>query len=117
MYLRKEFMRQMPFEVVVCAIAHEMAHIVLAATGSPLRDNEKAVDITAMISGFADLYVRGVTHQAKYRVWKPTSQGTGFTVSDGEAVETKTIHHKLGYLSVPEVNLVASLIGQMRRTD
>jgi hypothetical protein len=83
------------FESVVCAIAHEMSHIVLAATGHPLRDNEKVVDLTAMLSGFAELYVRGVT----YRDFQ------------------KSRSYKLGYLTIAEVEHAASLMVGMRASS
>jgi hypothetical protein len=54
-YIRKDFLNQMPCEIVVFAIEHEMAHVVLNATGNLLRDNEKAVDLSAMLLGFSEI--------------------------------------------------------------
>lgn len=59
MYIRKTFLAEVPFDTVVTAIAHELCHVVLNATGHPLREQEEAVDLTAMLLGFRDFYVTG----------------------------------------------------------
>jgi hypothetical protein len=59
MYLRKNFLVEVPFDAVVTAIAHELCHVVLDATGHPLKSQEEAVDLTAMLLGFRDFYVTG----------------------------------------------------------
>lgn len=59
MYLRKTFLQSSSFEGVVMAIAHELCHVVLNATAHPLRRQEEAVDLTAMLLGFRDFYVTG----------------------------------------------------------
>src|SRR5450759_2923148 len=59
MYLRKSFLETGCFEEVVCATAHELCHIVLDAIRHPLRQQEEAVDLTAMLLGFRDFYVTG----------------------------------------------------------
>jgi len=46
-------------------MAHEMAHVVLSSTYKPLQDNEKAIDLTAMLFGYAALYVQGTTSRHK----------------------------------------------------
>lgn len=58
-YLRKEFITMAPFDSLVLVIAHEMSHVVLDSIYHPLRGNEEAVDITAMILGYADFFVNG----------------------------------------------------------
>jgi hypothetical protein len=114
-YLRKDFLRRMPFETVASVIAHEMAHIVLEATGHPLRDKEKAVDLTAMILGFAELYTIGVTHRMNHRIYEPEASGAGFTVSSGDTILRKTVSYKFGYLSHEEVQHAASIIKKLRK--
>jgi hypothetical protein len=47
------------FETFVYCIAHELAHIVLDSIRHPLRDNELAADLTAMILGFSDIIKSG----------------------------------------------------------
>ena len=59
MYVRKSFLKDSTFEQLVCAIAHELCHVVLNTTGHPLRQQEEAVDLTAMLLGFRDFYVTG----------------------------------------------------------
>jgi hypothetical protein len=59
MYLKKSFLTEGYFEATVCAIAHELCHVVLSATWHPLRQQEEAVDLTAMLLGFRDFYVTG----------------------------------------------------------
>ncbi|TSC71633.1 MAG: hypothetical protein G01um101470_535 [Parcubacteria group bacterium Gr01-1014_70] len=55
-FLRKAFLNQRPFEMVVVAIAHELSHIVLEAIGHTLMKKEEAVDITAMLFGYRNFY-------------------------------------------------------------
>lgn len=59
MYLRKSFLKDGYFEEIVCAIAHELCHILLDAIAHSLRDQEEAVDLAAMLLGFRDFYVTG----------------------------------------------------------
>lgn len=58
-YLRKTFLHNGNFEEAVLAIVHELCHILLDATGHSLREQEEAVDLTAMLFGFRDFYVTG----------------------------------------------------------
>ena len=50
---------EQPFETFAYCIAHELSHIVLSSIRHPLRDNEVAVDLTAMILGFSDIVMAG----------------------------------------------------------
>jgi hypothetical protein len=58
-HLRKSFLHKGNFETTVLAIAHELCHVLLDATWHPLRRQEEAVDLTAMLLGFRDFYVTG----------------------------------------------------------
>lgn len=58
-YIRKSYLTVSCFEEVVCAIAHELSHVVLDAIRHQLRWQEEAVDLTAMLLGFRDFYVTG----------------------------------------------------------
>ncbi len=58
LYLRKSFVEG-SFDETVLAIAHEFSHIVLDAICHPLRQEEEAVDLTAMLLGFRDFYITG----------------------------------------------------------
>jgi hypothetical protein len=57
MYLRKNFVEEVSFQVLVMAKSHELSHIVLNATGHPLRAVEPAVDLTAMYLGFRQAFI------------------------------------------------------------
>ncbi len=59
LYLQKKFINQVRFEQIVCAIAHELSHVLLNGIQHPLRKQEEAVDLTAMLSGFRDFYITG----------------------------------------------------------
>ena len=92
--LRREFCEGSSFETIVCAIAHEMAHVILEATGHPRRADEKMVDLTAMLCGFSEFYSVGTTRRE--------------TRSGG------TVVHRFGYLSEDEVEFAARLMRKMR---
>lgn len=59
MYIRKSYIATSCFEEVVCAVAHELSHVILDAIKHSLRRQEEAVDLTAMLLGFRDFYVTG----------------------------------------------------------
>ena len=58
-FIRKSFAEARPYNEFAMAVAHEFSHIVLDSIHHPLRREEKAVDLTAMILGFSYLYRRG----------------------------------------------------------
>lgn len=64
MFLRKEFLETNSYDKVAIAIAHELSHIVLDSIHHPLRKEEKAVDLTAMLLGFSRLYMNAA-HTSK----------------------------------------------------
>lgn len=55
-FIRKDFLENR-YDKVAIAIAHELSHIVLDSIHHPLRREEKAVDLTAMLLGFSRLYM------------------------------------------------------------
>jgi hypothetical protein len=55
MFFRRSFFQQ-AYDQAVLAVAHEFSHVVLESIWHPLRKCEKAVDMTAMILGFGQLY-------------------------------------------------------------
>ena len=59
MFIRRSFAEARPYNEFAMAVAHEFSHIVLDSIHHPLRREEKAVDLTAMILGFSYLYRRG----------------------------------------------------------
>jgi hypothetical protein len=58
MFIRKSFAEAEPYDRFAIAVAHEFSHVVLDSIDHPLRHDEKAVDLTAMILGFSHLYRR-----------------------------------------------------------
>lgn len=88
-FIRKSFLEQSTYDKAAIAIAHELSHVVLDSIRHPLRREEKAVDLTAMLLGFSRLYV-SASH---------TEERHGNTVT----------RRQLGYLSPPEL-LAASRI-------
>jgi hypothetical protein len=59
MFISKEFAGTTPYYQFAMAVAHELSHVVLDAINHPLRKEEKAVDLTAMLLGFSYLYRKG----------------------------------------------------------
>jgi hypothetical protein len=68
-FLSKSFLSRANFDQVVLAVAHEISHIVLNSTNHPLRDQETAVDLTAMVLGYRDFYVGGCESVRIERRW------------------------------------------------
>ena len=58
-YLRRSFLERSAYDQVTAAIAHELSHIILDSIKHPLRRCEKAVDLTAMLLGFSQVYASG----------------------------------------------------------
>jgi hypothetical protein len=59
MTIRKQFMASSTYDRAAIAVAHEFSHVVLNSLRHPLRNCEKAVDLTAMVLGFSALYASG----------------------------------------------------------
>lgn len=94
LFIRKSFISSNSFEFVVCAIAHEMAHVVLNLNDHPLRTKEEAVDLTAMLFGYRDFFLTG----CKKVTWSAATVGSGYELK-------KT--HTLGYLKRDEISYAA----------
>jgi hypothetical protein len=56
LFMRKNFLEESQFPQVAIAIAHEMCHVLLDSVGHSLHREEEAVDLTAMIRGYGQLY-------------------------------------------------------------
>ena len=93
-FLRKSFLQGRNFEQVVMAIAHELSHIVLDGIGHALRECEEAVDLTAMLLGYRDVYVDG----SEYLEIRSSSE--------------KRTFQSLGYLTPEEVRYAAVILGK-----
>jgi hypothetical protein len=67
MFVRKSFLAQSSYAQAAITIAHELSHIVLDSVRHPLRREEKAVDLTAMLLGFSELYRRGAVEKEYFQ--------------------------------------------------
>jgi hypothetical protein len=108
-FLRRSFVSSHSFEQVTIAIAHELSHIVLFGIGHPLQDSEEAVDLTAMLLGYRDLYIVG-----SYCEVRPASflQRLGqFIERRFSGVERRTFR-TFGYLTPEEVKYAAVIFGK-----
>jgi hypothetical protein len=91
MFIRKSFAESRPYDEFAIAVAHEFSHVVLDSIHHPLRREEKAVDLTAMILGFSYIYRRAAhtsEHVSRYKV----------------------INRTLGYLSKPELDAACRVL-------
>jgi hypothetical protein len=110
-YLRKTFLVDMPFAGVVHAMAHELSHVILDSIGHSLRRQEEAVDLTAMVLGYRDIFleetqVRTVDILDSPRSW--FDKLTGSLPIPGVRIGYET--HNVGYLSRDERFFAASLM-------
>jgi hypothetical protein len=92
MFFRKSFLEGHTYDQVAIVIAHELSHVVLDSIRHPLRREEKAVDLTAMLLGFRLLYLSGAHKEHR----------------TSKSIQTETI----GYLSPAEVQLANHHIEQ-----
>jgi hypothetical protein len=92
MFLRRSFLAESNYAQIAIAIAHELSHVVLDSIQHPLRKEEKAVDLTAMLLGFSRLY-----QSASFTETRP-----GF----GDVI-TQT---KLGYLTARELRAASQIL-------
>src|SRR5262249_47525219 len=68
LWLRREFLAQSTFAQIAMAMAHEMSHVVLNGLTHHLRECEPAIDLTAMMLGYRDIFVEGTNDGAKLGV-------------------------------------------------
>lgn len=77
LFIRKEFANTRPYDQFALMVAHELSHIVLDSIEHPLRLEEKAVDLTAMLLGFSYLYRRASrsVQQVDYKTYQRNQLG------------------------------------------
>jgi hypothetical protein len=114
-FLRKSFLDVSSFERIVMAIAHEMSHVVLYGIQHPLMKVEEAVDLTAMLLGYRDIYVKGILYAEigppKFRDKLRAEIGRAFSGTN------MRIYSSLSYLTPEEVCYAARLMGRRRLPD
>ena len=64
-FVLKSFRDSSDYQEFAIAIAHELSHVVLESIHHPLRHEEKAVDLTAMLLGFSYVY-RNAAHAIRW---------------------------------------------------
>jgi hypothetical protein len=90
---RRDILETKPFPWVVAGFAHELSHVVLFSIGHRLQNDEKAVDLTAMILGYQ------------------------YDICDAEFTETKgefSEKWRLGYLTSTEALAASRHIAKIR---
>jgi hypothetical protein len=95
LYLQKSFLNDATYDQVTVIVAHELSHVVLDSIQHPLRREEKAVDLTAMLLGFRILYASAC--------YKERRCGNNIR------------YHTLGYLSRDEVELANQILARNDR--
>ena len=110
-YIRKSEILQSPFEIVVALMAHELSHILLDAIYHPLRRQEVAVDLTAMILGYDRFF--SVEHAIVEEVPRVDILARVFKWFVGRELtgtEVSYQRHISGYMSAEEIVFARSLI-------
>ncbi len=106
-FLRKTFVSSHNFEEVAIAIAHELSHIVLFGINHSLQECEEAVDLTAMLLGYRDLYIAGSFCEVRpASFWGRLSL---FIEKRVTGVERRT-YRTFGYLTPEEVKYAAVIL-------
>jgi hypothetical protein len=98
LFITKEFAGKAQYYQFAMAVAHELSHVVLDAIDHPLRQEEKAVDLTAMLLGFSYLYRKGAH----------TVERVG---------NNQFRHASLGYLSEREIDAASKILIPSRMRD
>ena len=91
MFILKSFAHQSRCHEFIVVVAHEFSHVVLELIGHPLRTEEKAVDLTAMLLGFSYSYQLAAHAVRAY---------------PGNIVETS----RIGYLTEDELNAACRIL-------
>lgn len=108
-YFRKEFVERESFARVVAAIAHELSHIVLDGCDHPLKRDEKAVDLTAMVLGYRN-FILDCESNAKLSFSELRSNPKRFFEQILALLRGERIYMRLGYLSTEEAEYALEII-------
>lgn len=95
LFVRKSFLEQSTYGQAAIVIAHELSHVVLDSIQHPLRREEKAVDLTAMLLGFSRLYDLNAHTEVITEVTRKA---------------TRTEHRQLGYLTKGELSAASKIL-------
>ncbi len=72
LYVRKDFLAEVSFGPAVVAMATQMAVIVLVATRQPLRDEAGVAELTAMLLGYREFFLK----YSQYTIVPKTTDGS-----------------------------------------
>ena len=108
-YFRNEFLYDVPLETAVFAMAHECSHVILNSTRHPLQYEERAVDLTAMMLGFAEVYCLGRIID-EFSFIKEAHGIRKFLENRGLLRPRDTMPRHYGYLTTLEAVMARSLI-------
>lgn len=121
-YARKSFLAHAPLESIVFGFAHELSHIILYSIQHELKNEEIAVDLTAMLLGFRLFYLVGwhyvefieipSTRNVTHKMWHTV---TAFFFNNFPQIKRHARHYVLGYLRFDEIVFAANLLENMRR--
>jgi hypothetical protein len=123
LFIRKDYLLGTTLDQLVRIVSHELAHIVLDATGNPFKRDERAVEVTAMLLGFAEYFEAESTHIVQIvdaeTVGEPDSVlgkiGHWITKnSSSRATRVTKRESRLGYLSDDEIREAVRLIRARR---
>jgi hypothetical protein len=84
---------------MAAGFAHELAHVVLCSINHKLQEDEKAVDLTAMILGYDKFMSKATSTMTEWVGFNTTRYRTEW----------------LGYLTIPERQFAEAYIGKLRR--
>ncbi len=119
MWIRKSLAYQAPLPSLVKTIAHELSHIVLYAVQHELRDEEEAVDVTAMVLGYRNICKAGcVYNETVFEERKPSFLRRAldrFFCRTTVIREEILVTHSNGYLTVEEVYYAADLMERIAK--
>ena len=102
LFIRNKIIQNSSFELLVSAIAHELCHIVLNSIGHPLKESEKATDLTAMILGYHDFFLQGYG-EGKSILKTESENVTEYVYRIAELVTGTRYERSEEYLSTSEV--------------
>lgn len=119
--LSSKMVNTAPADTTIFAIAHELSHVLLDVHQSQIAEFEMAVDLTAMMSGYAEYYLDGREYLVQLRRLSTSSNlpedifGKRIK-SAGSSLKSNvpTRKHTVGYLTELEIVYVLSQIKTMR---
>ncbi|MES2931291.1 MAG: hypothetical protein V4682_01160 [Patescibacteria group bacterium] len=110
-YIRKDYLEQASFAMLVSTMAHEMCHAVLNGMRHVLRLQEEVVDLTAMILGYREFYLTSI-EKVTVETMPPGLQAfmQRLNMASFSSFEVEYEERSFGYLTARELRYAASLM-------